>query len=730
MDRTGIGRAYVAALLAGASLTAFSQAHAAPTSADPSAAKEVSLQEVVVTAQRRSELNQNVPITINTINATQLKQNNINTLGDITKLTPAVRMDYIGNFAQPTIRGIGTAFVATGSGSNVGLYIDGFYSPNALATDFQLLNVESVQVLKGPQGTLFGRNTTGGAILVTTTEPRREPGGVVEASYGSFNTQRYQGYVTGGDDRISADFAGLYTRSDGYLRNITTGSKKFGKSKDWSIRVGVKAQITDNTTLLLRYSHTDVDDPTSLLSNVYANSAGQPQALGAIIPGNILTTNPREVAQAKPVVFTIRGDQYQATLRSDLGVATLASYTQFRREQSFTSQDIDFTAAPLFDVAYSSIDKTFTQEFILTSNAKGKLNWTAGAFFYQYTNHFPETLGSIGGGPELNVNETYAKNRSIAGYVDGTYEVMPKLFVTAGLRYTHDEVDDGFFHAGPISGGPFDVYYPKLSYNRVTPRAVLRYQIDDHSNVYGSFTVGYKSGTINMSGPNNVTIKPETIKAFELGYKRAQQNLSVNLAGYYYDYRNLQTAFNLVGTNVYRNAANSKIWGVEGELKYLVTEGLELSTGAAYTHAEYKSYPGAIALNQCLVPACGAAYGLFLLTTTDASGFQMQRSPKFTGYVNLRYSTDLAGGQLALSGNAYYTSKFYFDTSQQFPQDSYTVVGLRAEWTDPSSRYTVAVYTDNLTNEKYMRQILTNNFGVGAVWAAPRTFGGSVRARF
>jgi iron complex outermembrane receptor protein len=726
MNRTWIGRARVAALLAGASLGAAGAARAA--SVDPTD-KEVSLSEIVVTAQRRSELNQNVPITINTINAAQLKQNNINSLGDITKLTPAVRMDYIGNFAQPTIRGIGTAFVATGSGANVGLYIDGFYSPNALTNDFQLLNVENVQVLKGPQGTLFGRNTTGGAILVTTSEPRQEAGGVVEASYGSFNTQRYQGYVTGGDDRISADLAGLYTRSDGYVRNITTGSKNFGRMKDWSLRVGVKAKLTDDVTLVLRYAHNDVDDPTSLLSNVYV-LGGVPQALGAIIPGVVVATSPREVSQLKPVISRIKGDVFQATLRADLGFATLTSLTQHRKETSFTSQDIDFSSAPIFDVSYSAIDKVFTQEFILSSNGAGPLKWTAGAFYFDYTNFFPATLGSISGGPLLDVNATYADSRSLAGYFDATYEVMPRLFLTAGLRYTHDQVRNGHFHAGVVSGGPFEIYYPNLSYNRLTPRLVLRYQLDEQSSVFASYNAGYKSGTINMSGPANVTIKPEKINAFEVGYKHADRRMTLDLSAYYYDYKNLQTAFNQVGTNVYRNAANSEIYGVESEFKYLVAPGLEFSAGGAYLHAEYKKYPGAIGTFQCLQASCGAGFGQFPLTTVDASGFEMQRSPKFTGYVNLRYTTDFAGGELGLSGNVYHTSSFFFDTSEQFPQAAYTLVGLRAEWTDPSSHYTVAVYTDNLTNEKYRRQILTNNFGVGAVWAPPRSFGASVRAKF
>jgi iron complex outermembrane receptor protein len=729
MDRSRIGRASILALMAGASLAATAAVAAPSGSVDPSASPEVSLSEIVVTAQRRSELNQNVPITINTIDAAQLKQNNINRLGDITKLTPAVRMDFIGNFAQPTIRGIGTAFVATGSGSNVGLYIDGFYSPNALTTDFQLLNVENVQVLKGPQGSLFGRNTTGGAILVTTAAPRARPGGVVEASYGRFNAQRYQAYATGGTERFAVDIAGLYAKGDGYVRNIVSNDKKFGAYEDWSVRVGAKAQVTDNLSFIARYTHTKVADPTPLLSNAYAID-GRPQALGAIIPGVVVTTRPREVAQLSPVVSRVKSDVFQLTGRLDLPFATLTSYTQWRKETSATAQDIDFTAAPIFDVAYTAIDKTFTQEFILTSSKPGPLQWTVGAFYFDYTDHFPQTLGRLSGGPPLSVNATYANNRSIAGYADATYEIMPRLFLTAGARYTHDLILDGYYFAGVVSGGPFEIRYPTLRNNKITPRVALRYQLDDSSSVYASYTQGYKSGTINMSAPANVTIKPETIRAYEVGFKRATSNLTLDLSAYYYDYKNLQTAFNQVGIVVYRNAANSRIYGLEGQLRYRITRQLEINTSAAYLDAKYKRYPGAVGVQQCLVPACGAGFGAFLQTVVDASGYRMQRSPKFTGYVNLRYTADLAGGELALSGNLYRTSKFYFDTSQQFPQKGYSLLSLRAEWTDPSARYTVAVYGDNVTNAKYLRQILNNGLGVGAVWAEPVTWGASLRARF
>jgi iron complex outermembrane recepter protein len=198
----------------------------APAFAQEGTEADDSSSDIVVTAQRREEKAKDVPITLTTITAEALGQGDVQQLSDIAKLTPALRFDNYGGFVQPTIRGVGTAVSASGAGSNVGIYVDGFYAPNPLSNDFQLLNVSSVTVLKGPQGTLFGRNSTGGAIQVTTSDPSAETRGIAEVSYGRFNSQKYQAYITTGSDTIAFDLAALYRKGDGFVRNIVTGSKK------------------------------------------------------------------------------------------------------------------------------------------------------------------------------------------------------------------------------------------------------------------------------------------------------------------------------------------------------------------------------------------------------------------------------------------------------------------------------------------------------------------------
>ncbi len=297
------------------------------------------LQEVIVTAQRREERLQDVPITITHLDSEQLEAANIQELSEIAELTPALRFDTQGPFTQPTIRGVGTSIVTSGSGANVGIYVDGFYVPNPIAADFQLFNIEDIQILKGPQGTLFGRNTTGGAILVNTEAPSTETSGILSASYGSYEAREFEGYFTTGlSDRIAVDISGVYSKGDGYIDNIATGKDDEAAYENWSVRGGIKAELSDRLTAILRYEHQEIDDPLVQEQAAYVLN-GQPLTLAAVVPGAIVATEFGEVSHTGHVGFTADNDVYKLTLTLDLPLMTLTSYSQYREESSVFDQN-------------------------------------------------------------------------------------------------------------------------------------------------------------------------------------------------------------------------------------------------------------------------------------------------------------------------------------------------------------------------------------------------------
>ncbi|TXC70243.1 TonB-dependent receptor [Sphingomonas ginsenosidivorax] len=741
---------------------AAAQPGAAQTVANPSAPAAtaptddlVEQGDIIVTAQRRDERARDVPISITNVTAAQLETANIQQLSDVARVTPALRFDSSGSFSQPTIRGVGTAVTTSGGGPNVGIYVDGFYVANPEATAFDLTKTQSIQVLKGPQGTLFGRNTTGGAILVTTAEPSMVTAAEFKATYGRFDAQTYQGYVTTGlGTRVAVDLEGQLRKGDGYFRNLANDDRDVGAYQNWSVRGGVKVRVTDDLSVLLRYTHSETDDPTLLLTNAYVDrnggsgfysrvplaaygtnsSAGKPLVY-AFAPPATYATRPGEVVNVPgtPTRFTNQTDAFQATIRADLGFADLTSYTQVRKDDAVNLQDLDATALALFNINLGIGNRTTTQEFLFTSKPGSALQWTAGLYYFRNRDTY-FVNAAFGPPPYMPFGGSSTTTRSYAAFADGTYQLSPSLFFTAGLRYGHDVVGDAYFLI-PVTQARFDV--PEYKTSRVTPRAVLRYKPSDVSSVYASYSRGYKAGILNVGGASAVPIRPEDIDAFEIGYKFDDRRLSFDLAAYYYRYKNLQVSSFQSGLALITNAASSHISGAEASARYKLTSTFDLTAGAAYTHARYKDFSQAPFYSYCdptgtvagLV--CGAiGPGSITQTTNDSSGYQMQRAPDFTANAGANYHTALADGTFSLSGNLYYTSKFYFDASKQFEQTGYAVLAMRAQWTDPSDRFTLAVFGDNLTGKRYRNQVLFNTLGIGAVWNAPRTCGVTLAAKF
>ena len=766
------------ALLAAAALApAAAAAQTAPAPTEAAQPDDNLAPEITVTAQRRSEASRDVPISVTTLSADQLSVANVTNLSDTTKLTPGLRFDTQGPASQPTIRGVGTAITTSGGGPNVGIYVDGFFQQNAYVNDFQLTKVQNIQVLKGPQGTLFGRNTTGGAILVTTADPSLTPEAEFKAQYGSFNTVQLQGYGTVGiDDKVAIDLEGNYRRSDGYVTNIANGDKKIGKSESWSIRAGLKIDLSDDVSVLLRYTHSQSSDPSAQLTNAYVDTTGQAgffnmvSATGKAIyghtssaglplvylyaPAGTFATKPGRVAEDELTSFKSTSDTVQWTVRADLGFANLTSYTQYRYDNSPYFGDLDVTTLPFFAINVRPVDRTLSQELLLTSKSGSRLQWAAGLNYFQVRDTW-DVAGSFSQPAYyLPFGGSSTLTKSAAAYADLTYEVTPKFFITAGARYSHDVVTDAYFKTNfttaayeGADGNPVPVTVPPetkipvndLKNNAVTPRVVLRYKPSADSSVYASYTKGYKSGLLNVGGLSKVPVKPENINAFEIGYKYDDRVFAVDLAGFYYDYQNLQVSSFQNGAAQIRNAASSEIYGAEAQVRYRVSSAFNLNAGVAYTHARYKSFKNAPYYSYCdpapaatgpIACSSPAAAGTLTQTVVDASGFQMQRSPEFTANAGASYALDAFTGKLTLSGNIYYSSSFYFDPSQQFKQKAYEQLALRAQWTDASKRYTLAVFGDNLTGTRYQTQVLFNTLGIGSTWNSPAVWGVSVGAKF
>lgn len=766
---------------------AFAQADAGQSASQT--ADSANLTEIVVTAQRRSEKLRDVPVTVSLISKQELEDSNVQSVKDIQKLLTGVRFDNASMWLETSIRGIGTNSISAGNHSNVGIYVDNFYNPNPGTADFNLLNVTGVQVLKGPQGTLFGRNTEGGAILVTTADPSLTPGGKAQVSYGSFNTVRADGYVTGGvTDNLALDLEALYGTSDGFWKDVLTNDDRIGAWNDWTLRAGAKLWLADNATAMFRYMHIQNDDPSSVMFDTYVGPNGPFVPEFTNFAG--ITTAPQQVAFTglKPYVHQI-DDIFQLTFELTFDWGTIDSYSQARFDKTLSGNNLTGVGNNLtvpipigIWLPLNAYDKTFSQEFLAKSAPGTRLQWTAGVFYFDnvdtyrvpgqvYFNPVPGTPLYSGFNVAQFLGGSSATSVSVAAYGDATYEFLDNWFFTAGLRFTEDQITNSYYYTNAGVGGTnayqfegSNYFYgiaqpwPTINTHHLSPRLVLRWKPDDQSSIYVSVSSGYKNAVANLGGQcvagSNIpslaggtvpctAAKPESIRAYEVGYKYAAPDFSVNLAAFYYDYRNLQYSYYVSPTvGPVENAGRVRLGGVEaqgeyhilpsltvgGDLSYLEARAARFSIDPFYTANTLPPAGTPAALIPCYLGGGGS--GINVCGASDFSGHRLFRAPSWTGDVSVRYETGLADGMLRLTANYNFTTKFFFDPHDEFPQDGYGLLGLRVEWTDPSGAYTVAVYGDNVTNSTYANTISYDSFGLNVNWAAPATWGMSLRYEF
>jgi iron complex outermembrane receptor protein len=686
------------------------------------------LEEIVVTVQRRADRAIDVPIAMSSVTATDLEQASVIGLFDLGTMMPGVRIDHYGAYAQPTIRGIGTQDVqGPGANANVAIYVDGFYMPSQAGNIFEFANIERVDVLKGPQGTLFGQNATGGAIVITTADPKSTPTGKISLGAGSFNEWRGNFYgSTGFGDKVSADLSLYYRETDSYFDNVSTGEPT-APIKNTAVRSKIVYEPSDAMRWVVGLEYTDIDDATGLAENTlnpiaafYHDTFGVPM---------VWTTEPYKTSlnyqsQANPVTYAAT-----VTGRFDFDAVRLTSLTQYRDQDTSIRADLDGTTIRYWQLEYDETEETFTQEFNLEGRGEGPLDWVTGLFYYHdvgrlQNNAFHDFFNS-GTNTSWLYSDVEVTTDSVGLFADGTYEFSDKWWLTAGARFTSEE--KSLDSQGLLA--PFVHFEDSTRWDKFTPRVALRYALSDHSNVYGSFGQGFMSGNYSYTtvGPQE-PVDPEEITQYELGYKFAQGALSVDAALFYSDYTNLQVFRFADDCACYRvdNADKAESYGAEVRVTAPVTDGLTLNGAVAYNHARYQEYVGAGLTGGPVIPP---SYGLATAPTSFADG-EMIRAPDWTGNVGFDYSAPTSVGRVQLSGNYFYTSEVPLMPANQRSQDAYGLLSLRASWTTLNDDWTLSVYGNNVTDEEYLVFSGAGFLGNNRIHGAPATWGAQVEYRF
>jgi len=703
-----IGR--LTALLASTALPAVAMAQEAGAQGGA-----LSVEEVVVTAEKRSASVVDTPVAVQVLSSDKLDKASVTNIYDIAQMTPGLRMDLLGTNLQPTIRGITSSTSGTGNSANIVIYVDGYYQPSNLSNNLELADVQQIEVVKGPQGTLFGRNATGGALLVTTSEPRFQPGGKVEASYGEDNDIRATLFATGPvNDILAVSGAVVYRNYEGFTKNIFTG-RRDGVYKGVTLRGKVLFQPTDDLKFLFTLRYSNTEDGQGRVYRVVG-----PNTTGFFIPGTVVATEKFTNSQDLRPRSDTEVTSASLTTTYDIGPVTLTSYSSYQNEITVQQTDLDGTSARITNIRQNTNTGTLSQEFQLNSNTDGPLKWTAGTnYFYQndaapYRNQQTQTNASI-----ATTLAAKIETEAYAVFADGTWEFIPNWFLTAGIRYSNEKKTFKSFLTRP----PIDT---SKTFDSLTPRVNLRYKFDGGASVYASYAKGFKSGTYNVTNTIAEAINPEKIDAFEVGYKMRSGPFSWNSSAYYYKYKDLQVSsydFTVIpSVTKLQNVGKATIYGIDTDLTWYVTENFDVTISGAYTKGEYKDFPGAIAYTP---NANGIGYRTI---TVDASGNHMMRSPEFTGNVTLTYTYPTEIGDFRISGNAYYTSRIYSDPSNQYSIDPYALFDLNASWTLPDEKWKFSVMIKNVFDKYYISYwdpvgtALMVNDGAPRFWRAAVTY--------
>ena len=723
-----------AVLLAGTALAAPAYAATADTTTDANG-------EILVTAQRRSENLRDVPMAIAALSADQLSKAGIASTGDLAKASPGIVIASYGAFMQPSIRGISSAGANIGDNSNVALYIDGIYQPQQIATLIALPDVQQVEILKGPQGALYGQNATGGAILVTSLAPSSTLTGKLSASYGNFNDVDLKGYVSGPlSDKFSASVSGGYQKRDGFRKHVITGQNDLGLESS-VIRAKLKFQPSADASITLTGFYSDHNDSAAYSGFAFNNNTAGKGLLGTLTPAQNpsgfttlpVATNGTQFSTDPGVFSRTKSKGVSLAAKFDVGAGTVNSLTSYTKNETFYIADVDFSPISFAQASlvpgkplYGSF---FTQEASFASNKIGPVSFIAGAFFmtgneefvsntFQFantTNIAPAVQTAFT--PVIN-NYGRVDKQIFAVYADFTLAATDQLTFTAGGRYT-TERQRGF--SGPTGGIITEYGQDPVHFNKFTPRITARYAITPDANFYASWGKGFKSGVINTSNFAQKPVNPENITSYEVGFKGRFSALSFDLSAFHYDYSDLQIVAYAPPVYINQNAASARINGVEANAKFNITSNFSLSASASYVDAKFTSFPAA---------AVFVANGFGnTQVTMDLGGTTMPRAPKFTGNVAVDYKADTSVGGFGLHAGVYHNSGSNFDVSGVLRQDNYTTVDAELSFEPKGiAGLRMVVWGKNIGNETYLASFLDSQLANGVTFSPPRTFG--IRAEY
>lgn len=694
------------------------------------------LDTVLVTAQRRAENVQDVGMALAVFDAEALLAAGVTDAMQLQTVVPSLTYLATGYAAQPYLRGIGTRLSVAGLEPSIATYIDDRYVARPFAAIFDMLDIERVEALKGPQGVLYGRNAAGGAIRAITADPR-EPSIEVAGRVGAYAERRLS-FVAGGP--LSATWRGQLAAAieqrDGFATNIVPEGRATADDVDrvvyrgkllWDATDAVRAKLS-----LSWWQHTDWAGRDVV-------AAGVPEAnRGAALYGGLTSRERDKVATSLSADNDLR--ELAADLRFDVRLANLdlvsvTTYTDDEFDQVF---DVDASSAALIDLSYVEPSKTWSQEFQLLSREGHGLEWLAGMYLYRQeaanSYVFKDAVSAQPAGTDVSNGLQDVLTEASALFAQLAYPFHERWTARLGGRWSQEHKRATLTDVpGTVTNVPTP-YEDARDWSDFTPRLSLEYR-GAFGLAYFTYARGFKSGGYNYPASVNPVLNPETLDSYEIGVKSdvAGGRLRLSSAVFHYDVRDLQVTRGGTGTFLTtENAASARVRGLELDASAALTSSLSLKFGLALIDSEYTDYTAGV-----LVPQLVAPYGSTPLPGgLDVRGQSLLRSPDEAAYLGIHYERPLAGGgRVPVSVDYSYKGDYYFDFSpvaetEWLKQSAYGVLNARAAYVSARADWEIGVWGRNLTDASYYEDAVLFTASSRVSYADPRTYGVDFKLRF
>lgn len=718
---------------------------AAPGSPAAQDGEGAQLGDIIVTATKRAESLQDVPLAVTAIGGDSIREAQISDLSEIAVRVPSFTFQQQNGLEQELfIRGIGTVRLNSATADpSIGYFLDEVYVGRRGTATPPIFDVERVEVLRGPQGTLFGKNVVGGAISLVTGRPSREVSAFNSVSVGNYQAVNVQGYVTAPvADNAETRLAYFVNRHDGYARNIVTG-QALEDIETYALRASLAIRPSENLRLLLiadasqddgnGSSRHAVDDPT--------------RATPGFITANLRSQDPRtsetpyeQYLRRTTAGFTLRGDL-------DIGSASLTYLGAYRYGDAGNRWSQAGAGSPpsITDSVLTQAEryKGITQELRLASSQAGSFRWLAGLYYLREdTNRSSRNTarsflpGGAGSTRDSLDGDNIFRNRGIvqnyAVYGEVEYDLTPTITLTAGARYTIDDKDftasGEILSLGPpglpntLSPAPLLSAYAiavDQSWRRLTPRALVEWKPSNDFLVYASATRGFKGGGWQSAAANaaaaRVAYNPESAWNYEVGVKSQflDDRVRVNAAAFYTDFKDLQVEQldDVALTLVVANAATARIKGVEAEVQVQPIRELSFFASGSLLDARYGEY-------------------IDRARNLNFSNNRLIRTPDYQFNVGGNLSVPV--GDYRLGANVIYTyqDRIFWGPENSNREDGYGLLDARVSIATADNQITLTAFAKNLTNTLYRTSIIPFAGDEVSLFGAPRTYGGRVAWRF